>query len=123
MAVFGVLGAGALGAWSRYLLGLALRRHSVEFPWGTLAINVLGCILVALAGSLAAAVPAWGPFIVRDVMIGFIGAFTTFSTFTVETLLLLEQAPLAAGLYVAGSTLAGLLAVGFGWWLAARLGF
>ena len=113
-AVVGVAVAGAAGALARYGVGRALRAVSTEFPWGTFAINVAGCWAIGLAGAVAAHAGMLAPFVRRDVMTGFIGAFTTFSTFTLESVMLAESAPVAAGLYLLGSTAAGLAAAWIG---------
>lgn len=104
---------GALGAMARHLAGLAaLRLFGAAFPAGTLAVNVLGSVLigvlaVALAGRAAG--PAWF-FLVTGVL----GGFTTFSAFSLDAMRLWQagQGGVAA-LYVAASvglSLAGVLA-------------
>lgn len=113
--------AGALGAWARYLVGLAMQRRSLDFPFGTLTVNVVGCLLLATAAGIAERSAAWAPAVHGPVSTGFIGAFTTFSTFTVEALALARAQPWRAATYVAGSLAAGLGAVALGGWLAARL--
>ena len=113
--------AGALGAWTRYLVGLALARRSMAFPWGTLLINVSGCVLIALVGAVAARVPAWAAVLRTDAETGFVGAYTTFSTFSIEALLLWETRPGRALLYMGSSVAAGLAGIAAGAWLGARL--
>lgn len=117
-SVAGVALFGAAGALSRYGLGRALQSWSAEFPWGTLIVNVSGAVAIALVAALALRAGALAPFLRLDVMTGFIGAYTTFSTFTLETVLLAQSAPLRAGFYLVGSTAAGLGAV----WLGGALG-
>ncbi|MFC2031622.1 fluoride efflux transporter CrcB [Chloroflexota bacterium] len=90
---------GFLGANARYWLGLWLvGRWGTSFPIGTLAANALGSFILALLLTLAASrvsVPAGvQPFLA----IGFLGGFTTFSTFSYETISLLEQERWAAAL-------------------------
>jgi CrcB protein len=74
---------GLLGAPSRYLVGVAVRaRWGPELPWGTLAVNLLGS---GAAGLLAGLGPDdLGPTAAALVAVGFLGAFTTASTFAVE---------------------------------------
>jgi fluoride exporter len=84
--------AGAvLGAWSRWLLGLALNRIHPSMPYGTLVANVAGGLLVGVAIALLARRPdlgeAWRLFIIT----GFLGGLTTFSTFSAESLLMLQR--------------------------------
>jgi CrcB protein len=117
----GVLAAGgAAGAVARYLLAGWLTRPGRDaFPWGTLAVNLLGCLLLGfLLSILDERLPqdrAWRPLL----GIGFLGAFTTFSTFTWEVhALLREGAAARAGLYAAGSVLVGLAALRAGIGLA-----
>ncbi|MEW5737005.1 MAG: CrcB family protein [Thermodesulfobacteriota bacterium] len=78
--------AGALGALSRYFLaGLVHRLHPSTFPWGTAVVNLTGCLLAGFLWSFfETRMPVSGQ--TRTVvMVGFMGAFTTFSTFVLET--------------------------------------
>lgn len=115
---------GAAGAICRYLFGLwAVARWGGTFPFGTLAINVSGCLALGFFGSLVLdrtwlLPPEWRLF----VAVGFLGAYTTFSAFGLETLRLMETgATGAAVLYVGGSVGAGLLATWLGSILARML--
>lgn len=105
--------AGAAGAALRYRLGLAVGVRN--FPFATLGINVAGCFLLgALLGGAGA--ERWPASTTAVVAAGFLGSFTTFSTFGYETFTLLRTGRTAAGLvYVLASVLAGLLAVGAGY--------
>ena len=83
---------GALGAVSRYSFGLvALALFGNRFPWATLGVNVVGSFLIGLAavliGDRIVDGELWRPLII----VGFLGAFTTFSAFSLDTLLLLQQ--------------------------------
>ena len=107
---------GALGAVLRFLLSTRVYAWLGRgFPYGTLAVNVLGSFLmgfltiVLLERSMAD--PTWRAVI----LVGFLGAFTTFSTFSIETLVLLEEGEmLRAGLNVSISVVACLGAAWFG---------
>lgn len=119
-----VAGGGALGNALRYGLALGVqRRLGTGWPFGTLAVNLLGSFLIGWAFHLLVSreILAEGPrlFIVA----GLLGGFTTFSAFSLETLRLLQEGawPLAA-LYVALSTAGGLLAAWAGFQLAAWIG-
>jgi len=112
-----VVGAGGfLGAVARWGVGLLVARFwERDFPLGTLLINVTGCFVLGLFGTLAAErlpiTPAWRLFVAT----GFTGAYTTFSTFEVETNRLVETgAGLTALAYVLTSVAAGFLAVRLG---------
>ena len=110
--VISVALGGAFGAVARYLVGLA-----VAFPMGTLAVNVLGSFAIGVIWVLFAArgLQAWLPM----VMTGFLGGFTTFSAFSLDTLRLVEGGRYtAAGGYVFASVLLSLIACVFGLWLA-----
>lgn len=112
------LGA-AIGAPLRYLVDVAIGRwHDSVFPWGTLAVNVVGSFL---AGVLLAAM---GDGALRDgALVGFCGALTTYSTFSYETLRLVEGGARRVALAnVVVSVLAGLVAVTLGWTFGAALG-
>lgn len=81
-----VMAGGALGATSRYLLaGLVQRDGPDSFPWGTMAVNVLGCFAFGLIWSLAEGHLRLNSGAQLMVLTGFLGAFTTFSTFIFET--------------------------------------
>ncbi len=100
---------GALGAMARYVLSeWAQLRWGLQFPWGTLIVNLLGCFALGLVYGLLETVEI-SAALRPAVTVGFLGAFTTFSTFSYETLLLVEggQALRAAG-YVALSVAVGL---------------
>lgn len=112
--------AGSLGAVLRYEAGLwAHHWWQSAFPLGTLLINLSGCLVL---GWFTVRVLAW-PVLPEWLRLGFgtglIGAYTTFSTFSVETLTLLREGrPGTAALYVALSLVGGLAFA----WLGFRLG-
>lgn len=109
--VFAIAAGGAVGAVLRHFMNSgAARLLGADFPWGIFLINVLGSFLMgvlivyfALAASPPQAVRAF-------LTVGVLGAFTTFSTFSLDAAVLIERGALtAAGLYVAGSVV---LAIG-----------
>ena len=105
--------AGAIGTLARYGLGGFVQEHCGKvFPWGTVAVNLLGCLLFGLVwASLEERWPASGE--TRTIiLIGFMGAFTTFSTFMFETEGLLRDSEwwLALG-YFAVHNVGGLAAL------------
>jgi fluoride exporter len=114
---FGVAGAGAAGALARYWIGMAVGVRS--FPWATLGINVAGSFALGLVLT-AATERSWSDNVTVPVAIGFLGAFTTFSTFSYETQVLFRtDRPAAALGYVALSVVCGVVA-GFAGYAIAR---
>jgi fluoride exporter len=107
-----VLGA-ALGAPLRYLIDRAVQaRHHTRFPWGTFMVNVIGSFILGLV--VAAAAP--GTVVDSIVGIGFCGALTTYSTFSYETLRLLERREHAMAIAnVTASVLVTVGASALGW--------
>ena len=106
---------GALGAVARYLLGTHI--HGLwggAWPLGTLLVNVSGSLLIGVVFALLernAIHPDWRSIVV----VGFLGAFTTFSTFSLETVELWQRGALAhAVAYASASTLSCVLAAGLG---------
>jgi len=85
--------AGGLGALARYgLSGLVLRATGPGLPYGTLVVNVLGCFLFGLVWALAAERMLVSPELRTIVLVGFLGSFTTLSTFIFESHWLLNDA-------------------------------
>lgn len=119
--LLGLAAAGAVGAPCRYLLDGAVQdRTEGAFPWGTLLVNASGSLLLGL---IVGAVLYQGfPDTAKVVLgTGFCGAYTTFSTFTFETVRLLEEGAAAdALLNAAASLLAGTGAAAVGLVIAAR---
>jgi CrcB protein len=111
----------ALGGVGRYLLGgLVQRLLSGTFPAGTLVVNLTGSFLLGLFLRYALDTPTLTPELRAFLTIGFCGGYTTFSTFSYETLLLLEDGEWTrAGLYAGLSVLLALTATALGF-LAAR---
>ena len=113
---------GALGALARYgISGWVYDRMGENFPWGTLVVNLVGCLALGLVIrwlQVSAVAPELRPFLT----IGVLGAFTTFSTFSFETVELARAGELwRAGGYAAGSLVAGVIAVLLGAALATAL--
>ena len=113
------LGGGA-GSLVRYAVATASRTWwGADFPWGTLLVNVLGCLMIGLLAELIGQREVLRPELKFALIVGFLGGFTTFSSFGLETIELLRLGrTTAAGLYVVGSNILGLFAVMGGWYLA-----
>lgn len=112
--------AGFAGAISRYQLeGLVSRSTKGAFPWGTWAVNVSGCFLLGLVATLLTERLLPHPTLRAALTIGFLGAYTTFSTFAYETLRLgADRAMALALLNVITSVGAGIAAA----WAGAVVG-
>ena len=116
----GVAAAGAAGALARYWIGVAVGVRA--FPWATLGINVTGSYVLGLVLTVGTE-RGWPEDVTVPLAVGFLGAYTTFSTFSYETQLLLRTDRAAtAALYVAASVAGGVLAAAAGYasarWLA-----
>lgn len=111
---------GVVGAPARFVVDqLVSTRTGGRFPWGTFVVNATGGFLLGLFGGLAS-YHHIGPVPSTVVGSGFCGAYTTFSTFSYETIYLLEEGtPGVAILNIAGSVVVGLLAAALGIALAA----
>ena len=120
--VFIALG-GAFGALARYWLYILVHgAEPVRFPWATLAVNFLGSFAIGIAYVLIVERGAVHPDWRSVAMIGFLGAFTTFSTFSLEALVLAEAGQMASAAgYVVLSVAACLLAVWSGMTLVRLL--
>lgn len=114
---------GAAGTLARYgLQGIVQHRAGPSFPAGTLAINLLGCFLLGGITQYGLHRLTLPPDWRVGISIGFLGAFTTFSTFSLETLRLLEDGEwLRAFLYMGISLVGGLLAILMGMRIADSL--
>jgi len=114
---------GALGTLARYgLQGFVQYRSGAAFPTGTLAVNLLGCFLLGGVAQYALQRLSIPPEWRIGLTIGFMGAFTTFSTFGYETVKMLEDGEWTkAALYILASVVGGIVAVAAGIRLADAL--
>jgi len=118
--VFWICAAGALGTAARYLIGLwAGRRFGPGFPYGTLAVNLIGCFLIAVLVELGAA-RGWRDTTRLAITVGFLGGFTTYSSFNYETMRLAGNGAVGAASLNLILTLVGGLAAGLLGMLVAR---
>lgn len=123
ISLFLVMAGGALGAGARHLTGrlmIALLGHG--YPWGTLTVNLVGGLLMGLlVGGLARlSVPGegWRLFL----SVGILGGFTTFSSFALDTVTMLERGDLGLALgYALMSLIGSVLAVFAGLWFVRGL--
>lgn len=107
IAVFGLL-----GVFSRYLVGVTITRHiATAFPLGTFAINMTGAFAIGIVYVLGVEQAVISEDLRIGIMVGYLGGFTTFSSYCLETVRLLETGRLAyAALYAGLSNLLGLAA-------------
>jgi CrcB protein len=111
---------GAIGSVTRRLLGLWAKSFdpAEAYPWGTLGVNLLGCLAIGLIDAWLAGRDDRSEWPRSLLIVGLLGGFTTFSAFGLETVQLIKSGRLAvAGSYVAFSMLGGLAAV----WIGANL--
>jgi len=118
---------GALGSAARYALSTLVTALTTTaspfFPWGTWVVNALGCLMIGIIFTLGLETPWLSPAGRAFLITGFLGGFTTFSTFANETLLLFQEGKTATALlYMLSSNLVGLGFAALGhlltlWWL------
>ncbi len=104
---------GALGSVLRYLVGvLTLRWFGPSFPWGTLAVNVVGSFIIGLTVEMIARRFNASMELRVFIVTGIIGGFTTWSSFSLDTMVLFERGAIAAAAaYVIGSLVVSFAAV------------
>jgi CrcB protein len=116
--------AGGFGAVLRHLLAAALQRAPVAdgaWPWGTLAVNVVGCLAVGALGALFSGLSQVRDEVRLALFVGLLGGFTTYSAFGWDAFVLLSRGHVAkAAGYVLATTALGLLAVWVGYRAVSR---
>lgn len=111
------VGAGGfLGSMARYALHLLISSKTIlTFPWGTFSVNIIGCLLIGLLVGLETRSQLISDPLKWFIVTGFCGGFTTFSTYSIESLGLLYQHHYGSFFgYTAGSVVLGLLATFLG---------
>jgi CrcB protein len=108
-----ICAGGAAGTGARYLLsGWALAALGPSFPYGTLAVNLIGSFCVGLLMQVGIATPLLSPTARLTLTTGVMGGFTTYSTFNYETIRYAQDGSWVLALANIGATLAGCLAAG-----------
>ena len=120
MDILVIAAGGALGALSRYGLGLWISsKWGNSFPLGTFIINITGAFLLGFLNILFVEKLSVSPLWRLGIGIGFLGAYTTFSTFSYEAIMLLENGSLlTAGLYTGLTIIIGFTGAALGVGLA-----
>ena len=114
------IGCGSfIGGAARYLISVAMKTMSKDFPWGTLAVNLVGCFVIGLLWGFfsknSSESSSWALFMT----VGICGGFTTFSTFSKEAFMMLQAGNYMGMLaYVGISVLVGIALVAAGYYLA-----
>lgn len=91
---------GGIGATTRYLVSTwAAARFGAEFPYGTLIVNIVGCFIIGAFMTIATERIIVNPYWRLFVTVGFLGGLTTFSSFSYETLHLLQESDITQALY------------------------
>jgi CrcB protein len=115
-----VFGAGGTGCVVRYLIAIALGRR--DFPYATLIVNLVGSFLIAFILELALLRKGIPANVQLALTTGFMGGFTTYSSFNFETTRLVLDGHAARGIVNIGATLLGAFAAGLlGLWLARKI--
>lgn len=118
-----VAAGGALGSMGRYVVGVLMARLlGAGFPWGTLTVNIVGSFVMgllieaaALRGVLSAEARAF-------VFVGVLGGFTTFSSFSLDVVTLVQRDEVwAAGAYLAATVVVGVFALVLGLFVARQM--
>ncbi len=112
-ALLAVFAGGGIGSVARYALTFAMtQKFGPGFPWATFAINVSGCLAIGIVSEVTQTrVDAGTPLVRLLLMTGVLGGYTTFSSFSLETLQLInERAAILAVAYVCGSVILGVIA-------------
>ncbi|MFI5315387.1 MAG: fluoride efflux transporter CrcB [Myxococcota bacterium] len=109
--LLGVFVAGGIGSCARYLVSSAcLAAFGPIFPVGTLAVNAVGCFLLAALAELAISTALISPTLRLTLAVGFLGGLTTYSTFSHETFVYLREGALGLGFGYLAATVLGCLA-------------
>jgi len=116
--LFAVGVGGGLGALARYYIAAALQPAGVAFNWGILIVNVSGGLVMGLIVEASALKLNLSPELRAFLTVGILGGYTTFSTFSLDSALLLQRGEYAqAAAYVIGSVVLSILALFAGLWI------
>jgi CrcB protein len=109
---------GAIGSLARYFVASALQSPAIQFPWGIFVVNISGGFLMGIVVELSALKFNVSPELRAFLTVGVLGGYTTFSTFSLDSALLIERGAYAsAAAYVVGSAVLSILALFAGLWI------
>jgi fluoride exporter len=114
---------GAIGSLLRYFTAGAIQSAaSSGFPWGIFMVNISGGFAMGIIVELAALKLSMSPELRAFLTIGILGGYTTFSTFSLDSVLLIERGSyVSAAIYIAGSAILSILALFAGLWLVRSI--
>ncbi|HEX3943234.1 MAG TPA: fluoride efflux transporter CrcB [Rhizomicrobium sp.] len=113
---------GAIGSLARYFVASAVQSPVTQFPWGIFVVNVSGGFLMGIIVELSALKLNISPELRAFLTIGVLGGYTTFSTFSLDSALLIERGAWAsAAAYMAGSAILSVLALFAGLWIVRAI--
>ena len=112
-----IVGCGSfLGGAARYLISIAMKGVNKGFPWGTLLVNLIGCLIIGLLWGIFSRTSSEGSSWSLFLTVGLCGGFTTFSTFSKEALAMLQCSNyIGFASYIAISVIAGIAIVALGY--------
>jgi CrcB protein len=109
---------GAIGSLARYFVASAVQSPAMQFPWGIFVVNVSGGLLMGVIVELSALKLSIPPELRAFLTVGVLGGYTTFSTFSLDSALLIERGAWgSAAAYMAGSAIVSVLALFAGLWI------
>ena len=119
---FGVLlaiaGGGALGSLLRFFVASAIQRPTMTFPLGIMIVNITGGLIMGIIVEASALKLQLSPELRAFLTVGILGGYTTFSTFSLDSALLIQRGEyVSAATYIIGSTALSILALFTGLWL------
>src|SRR5471030_1039527 len=113
---------GGLGALARYFIAGAIQSAVTAFPWGILVVNVSGGFLMGLIVEASALKLNLSPDLRAFLTVGILGGYTTFSTFSLDSALLLQKGEyMQAAAYMIGSVVLSILALFAGLWIVRSM--
>ncbi len=112
---------GGIGSVLRYLVSMGAVKLGKTPCWGTLAVNLLGCLLIGYLGGFVQTRQFFSEPVRLALTVGFLGGLTTFSTFSFEVLFFIKEGKYLFGLtYLLSSCVLGICLAGLGYYIASR---